>query len=430
MASCEPTSDPISVIGEESASIQAVRELKSDYELNSSNAVEVLGYTFEESFERVNVDFASQAGRYDIVMQYNFSLSSFVRNNYVYSLDELKAGTSDLSTEFESDIFPNVWEEVGYYYTNPQSPREGIAAVGYPFAANTMLLAYNRHMFEDQENKQRYFDLYGEELLPPTTWQKFEQIARFFTDPTRDTFGIAMHGSAGGWLYYEWTNYVFGAGGGVSQKLRGWEGDETIPITLYTAENVAATQMFVNMRQYNKGSFFDVDGTLQAELMKEGNVAMALMWVDYLYPAFADPQGKFGDQFGFAPIPGDKSMLAGGAYFINRDSNKANEAFRFVLWLMQKENQIKMLKNGLASPLRSVYKDPQVQDIPYIEALEASLERGVYFIEAGPDSDFIGQVVSEYVQKAWRGEMTVDQALAQAQQMIDNERPDIFSAIN
>lgn len=428
--SSKDASLPITVIGEDSANIQAIRALESEYEAATNQAVDIQGYTFEESFELSNVDFASHTGKYDIVMQYNFSLSSFVRNDYVYPLDELKAQAEGDSYAFESDIFPNVWREVGYYFPDPENPQAGAKAVGYPFAANTMLMVYNKPMFEDADNKQRYLDQYGEELVPPATWEQYKRLAAFFTDPAKNTYGVAMHGSSAGWLYYEWTNFAFGMGNGVSAKTRGWEGDAGTPITLNTPENVAATQLFVDLKPYNKGSFFDVDGTLQAELMKEGNVAMALMWVDYLYPAFSRPDGTFDKRFGFKAIPGDKSMIAGGAFFINKDSKDPQAAFRFVSWLLRKENQIAMVKTGMASPMMSVYSAPQVQDIPYIHALEASLKRAVYFLEAGPDSDLISQTVSEYVQRAWREELSVTEALSQAQQTIDSQRPGIFAAAN
>ncbi|NRB62777.1 MAG: extracellular solute-binding protein [Saprospiraceae bacterium] len=422
----------ITVIGEESANIQAIRTLKGEYESVKKQPVDILGYTFEESFEKANVDFASQTGRYDIVMQYNFSLSSFVRNNYVYPLDSLKiklSAISDTNFDFEADLFPNVWKELGYYYTDEKHPDKGIASVGYPFAANTMLMTYNKEMFEDELNKKRYQVLYGKELIPPTTWADYKQIAAFFTDKERNTYGVAMQGSASGWLYYEWTNFAFGMGDGVSRKTRGWEGGLNVPITVNTEKNIAATQLFVDLRPYNKGSFFDVDGTLQAELMKEGNVAMSLMWIDYLFPAFTDKNGVFDKRFGFTVIPGNTSMIAGGSFFINRKSRNPEAAFKFVTWLLQKDNQVEMVKNGLASPLKSVYSDPRVQGIPYIHALEESLERGSYFLEAGPDSDLISQTLSEFIQKAWKGDLTVPQALEQAQQIIDNERPAIFKAI-
>jgi len=267
-------------------------------------------------------------------MQYNFSLSSFVRNDYVYPLESLKAKISAPNSvfDFEDDLFSSVWKELGYYYKDPMNIEAGTAAVGYPFAANTMLLTYNKEMFEDETNKEQYEAIYGKELQPPTTWADYKQIAAFFTDSERGTYGVAMQGSAAGWLYYEWTNFAFGMGGGVSPKVRGWEGGLSVPITLSTEKNKAATQLFIDLRPYNKGSFFDVDGTLQAELMKEGDVAMALMWIDYLFPAFADKNGIFDQRFGFAPIPGNKSMIAGGSFFINRESRHPEEAFKFVTW--------------------------------------------------------------------------------------------------
>lgn len=419
----------ITLIGEDSSTIQSIDALKDEYEVISDLNIDVLGYTFEESFERTNVDFASGTGRYDIVLQYNFSLSSFVRNDYVYALAELREGRSDSLFYFEDDLFRNDWEEVGFYFSDPVERTDDIEAVGYPFASNTMVLAYNKEMFSNEDNQQLYREQFEKELAPPTDWNDYLNIARFFTSEQDNTYGVTMHGSAFGWLYYEWVNYAFGMGGGVMEKERAWQGDENTEVTINSPENIAATQLFVDLRPYNKGNFFDVDMNMQAQLFFEGNVAMAIMWSDVIYSNIANEDGSFDDRFGFTVIPGEISSLAGGSFFINRDSDHPDEAFDFILWLLQKDNQIEMTKRGLCSPRKSVYDDPAVAHIPYLPAVKESLERGVYTMEAGPDASLISETISEFVQRAWRGELSVEEALNSAQRQVDNQRPEVFRAI-
>ncbi|MEX1013593.1 MAG: extracellular solute-binding protein [Candidatus Paceibacterota bacterium] len=228
----------ISVIGEDSSTIQSIQALAPEYKEETGIDVNVQGYTFEESFDRVNVDFSSGTGRYDIVLQYNFSLSSFVRNDYVYQLEELKEDYPDSLFSFEEDLFRNSWEEVGFYYSDPANRNGETEPVGYPFASNTMVLAYNKEMFNNQLNRQRYREQYDKELAPPSTWNEFYDIAQFFTVEENNTYGVTMHGSASGWLYYEWVNYAFGMGGGIMDKERAWQGDQNRPVTINSPENI------------------------------------------------------------------------------------------------------------------------------------------------------------------------------------------------
>jgi multiple sugar transport system substrate-binding protein len=429
--SCQgPDNVKLTLLGEDSSTIHSIEALKEGYEKETGTSISALGYSFEESFEKANVDFASGTGRYDIILQYNFSLSSFVRNNYVFALDELKKDMPKERFKFEDDLFGNTWQEVGHYYAGGGTDRSKSAAVGYPFAANTMVLAYNKDMFSSAENQEGFKAKYGSELTVPRTWEEFHAVAEFFTDRDRKTFGVCLQGSASGWLYYEWTNFAFGMGGGVMDKQRGWEGgDRTTPLLLNSPENIRATEFYVGLKPFNKGAFFDVDMNLQARLFAEGNVAMAIMWSDIIYPTISAEDGTFDTRFDFTTIPGEVSMLAGGAFFVNRNSKNPGKAFDFVLWLLEKDNQIEMTKKGLCSPLKSVYDAPEVADIPYIQAVKQSLERGVYMAEAGPDSEMISQKVGEYVQRAWKGDMTVIEALNRAQAEATAERAAIFDAV-
>lgn len=427
--SCNNKQVIITVLGENSSNIQAMETLKLEYEKNTNVKIEFKPNTFEDAFNKSNQDFANKTGLYDIVLQYNFSLSSFVRNGYIYNIDELGMGIPESQKIFESDLFPNAWQEVGYYYKNPKKPTEGIIKVGYPFAANTMLLVYNKEMFENAVNKEDYKKRYNEELTIPTDWEHYKKVAEFFTNLDKNTYGICLQGAAGVWLYYEYCNFLFGMDGTVFEKQRGWEGDETTPILITSSKAIEATNFYKSLKPFNCGNFITIDATEQTKLMKNGNIAMSIIWSDYLYNFTFDENGKADIRFGFAPVPGNKSALAGGCFYINKQSKNPKEAFKYVMSLMQKSNQIALTKKGLCSPLKSTYDDPEVQKIPYSKALKTSLERGVYMFEAGPESDLVSQTLSNYLQQFWNDKLTAEEALAKAKADIEKGRVSIYKAL-
>lgn len=419
----------VTIIGEDSATMSAIAELKGEYEKQTGVKVNLVALPFEEALEKSNLDLSEGTALYDIILQYNFSLSSFVRNDYVYSLDELTKYVSKEELNFENDLFQADWEEVGYYYKDFKNPSLGKAKVGYPFASNTMLLVYNKAMFNDELNKTSYKEKFGTELVPPTNWEDFRNIASFFTNKDKNQYGVCIEGAEGGWLYYQWVNMLFGMDGKVMDKQRGWEGTENTKILLDTPKGIETMKYFESLREFNKGSFFDIDMYTQKELVKQGNVAMSLMWSDILYN-FIDLESNKESQFGFTPIPGNKSINAGGAYFVNKQSEHSEEAMKFITWLMQEDNQIQMIKNGLCSPRKSVYDAESVQHIPYLKALKTSLDRGVYMAEAGPDADLINQTITKYAQRVWRNELEPEEAMKLMQNEVEEGRKEIFSAIN
>ncbi|MDR3047416.1 MAG: extracellular solute-binding protein, partial [Bacteroidales bacterium] len=209
----------LTVLGEDSSNLQAMEVLKGEYERDNKVKIAFRPNTFEDAFNKANQDFKHHTGQYDIVLQLNFALSSYVRNGYVYCVDELLEMTNEQdNTSFQDSLlFQNAWKEVGWYYENPSNPQKGARKkIGYPFATNTMLLAYNKRMFEDPNKQKAYKVKYGEDLAVPTTWEQFRNVAEFFT--TSNTYGVCMQGATDGWLYYEYCNYLFGMGGSVFDK--------------------------------------------------------------------------------------------------------------------------------------------------------------------------------------------------------------------
>lgn len=420
------------VLGEDSSNLRAMESLKKEYEETEHIKIDFRPNTFADAYKKANQDFANETGLYDVILQVNFSLSSFVRHQYVYNVDSLikkyRLNQDSLSFAFEDNLFPNAWKEVGYYYRNPFDVKDTtIQKIGYPFATNTMLLVYNKEMFDNEEQKKCYKQKYGEELCVPRTWEQYRKVAAFFTNKAKKTYGVCMQGKADGWLYYEYCDFLYGMGGKIFEKQYGWQGDETTPIKINSSEAAKATEFYISMKPYNKGNYTSVGATEQIALMKEGNIAMAIIWSDYLYSFVYDEYGK--RDFGFAPIPGEKSPLAGGCFYVNKQTEHPKESMKYILSLMQPKAQVALANKGLCSPLKTTYEDEGVKRIPYSKALKESLERGTYMFEAGPESDAIMNIVTNYIQQVWNEEITVEKALDKMKSDIYKVRNNVYKRI-
>lgn len=414
------------VLGEDSSNLNAIATLAPSYTRQTGVGLSFDKSAFDVAYQKANQDLMQGTGLYDILMQYNFSLASFVNNNWVVNLDELQKSDPDLASKrsFESDLFANAWHEIGYYRKKGQSEEQ---AIGYPFAANTMLLVYNREHFENPGLKASFKRQFNRELVVPKDWVSFHELAKFFASTNTGIYGVAMEGAPGGWLYYEWATIANGMGGGVMHKDRGWDSDPSVVIKLDTPENVVATNLYVSLKRFNIGDFYSVSGAEQRQIMENGKVAMALMWSDYLWPLVQSPGGA---RFAFAPTPGEHSGLAGGTFFVNRMSRFKKEAAEFIVYVMQKERQVELMKKGLCSPLRSAYSDPTVlAAVPYARALYESLNRGKYFFEAGPDSELIQNVITNWVQKIWRGDIDSATGLRNATADLKDRRAQLFKRL-
>lgn len=431
MLSCKPESNKkkITILGENSSSIQALMSLEADYEKKHPDIdLEFKPNTFDDAFSKSSQDFANKTGLYDVVMQYNFSLSSMVRNDYVFRIDDLLKSVPADEKNFEKDLFPGQWRETGFYYKDGKTPSSGTIKMGYPFAALSVLLMYNKEMFQSATNQSKYKAKYGQDLQVPTNWEDFYKVAEFFTNKTENTSGVCLAGATGGFLYYEFMNFLYNMDGKIMEKERGWEGDENSKIYFDAPQTVKALSYYKSLKPFNSGNFTNIEQFEQMKVMKQGKTAMALVWSDILYPSLKTNDG-FDARFGFNLVPGTKSIALGGAFFINKQSKNPEAAAKYIVDMLQPATQIELTKKGLCSPLKVTYLNAEVKKIPYTDPLLNSLTRGGVVIDAGPDAGMISEVVTTYVQKVWAGELSPAQAATQAQQEIVKKRKDIYQTI-
>lgn len=414
--SFQSKSENIVIFGEDSSNLNAYSSLQDQFTEKTHIKLKFEKDTFEQSVQKADADFRNGKGYYDIVLQYNFSLAPYVRNNYVAEIQEVFSPSILNEKHINKSFFENALRETSYYYSNPHDPDSSVKQFGFPFAANTMLLVYNRDLFENKELRIKYKKETGKELIVPTEWQDYLTVAEFFSNSKSELKGVVMQGAADGWLYYELANYLFGMGTGTSTKLNGWE--ETKKLSIATEKNEEVLRYIKRLYATSSGDFFTVGASQQQDIMFEGKTAMALMWSDYVQPLASKESPKFG----FAPVPGRVSGLAGGAFYINRKSRHLQEASEFVLFALDPENQKKLIEKGLCSAMKTAYTDEVLVKVPYARALRDSLDRGIFMFEAGTDSEIISSALTTYVQKFIRGEITESEALKQAENEISTKR--------
>jgi ABC-type glycerol-3-phosphate transport system substrate-binding protein len=410
-------SSPVVVVfGEDSSNLKAYATLSEEFTTKTGVQLRFEGATFEQAVQKADADFRNGKGNYDIVLQYNFSLAPYVKNHYVAAIGDVFSPSVLSNSRVNELMFDNALRETCFYYSDPQDTNSAPKQFGFPFAANTMLLVFNRDLFENAELKRKFKEETGKDLLPPADWQDYLAVAEFFAKAQPGLKGVCMQGAGDGWLYYELCNYLFGMGSGTSTKKNGWE--EKAPITIASSKNEEVLRYCKRLHATSSGDFFTVGASQQQEIMLQGKTAMALVWSDYVQPLAANKAPRFG----FAPIPGKISALAGGAFYVNRKSRHLQAASEFILYALEPENQSKLIEKGLCSPLRTAYTKDVMARVPYAKALRDSLERGVFMFEAGSDAEIINSALTTWVQKFIRGEVSDIEALRQAQAEVETKR--------
>ena len=388
------------LIGEDSSNLKAIQALFDGFEQSSGLPVEAELLDFETMGKQADIDLSRQgSGRFDIVCQYNFALTPYVKNNYVLDVAALKKAAPGVDFAFESDILPNIWHELGYYAPANQ-PVSTARPIAYPFAANTMILVCNRKVLATPKIRSALDQAFGAGFTTPNSWEDLVRAALTISDADPFYKGIVLQGAAGSWLYYEWMNFLFGVGGKVMSKPWGWASDLETPLQLRSPKTAQAAKLYLALKPANAGDFFAVDAVQQRDIMLEGKTAFAIMWTDYI----PDLALKNREDFGFVPVPGRLSMIAGGSFFVSRKTSQPANVAALISYLMRPNIQKRLALTGLFPPTRTAMNDPDVLALPYMPAVRESHDRGVYMDEAGPDADVISTKITDVLQAAWKGE--------------------------
>lgn len=416
--SSEPKSS-IVILGEDSSNLTAYRTVAEEFKATYGIEVKFEPVTFEQLEQRADADFRSKNGNYDVILNYNFSLAPYVRSGFVLGFAGKNAPAALRSPRVVDNFFEGTLKETSFYYDPPTDTNSSPKQFGFPFAANTMLLVYRKDLFESEPIRDKFRQKYGRNLTVPKDWKNYLDTAEFFSNLDGDLGGVVMQGAADGWLYYEFANYFFGIGTGTSDKKSGWEES---PINLVTKENEEALRYSKKLLTYNAGDFFTVDALQQRKLMLDGRAAMAIMWSDYIPELVNQSSKQKKIEFGFSTVPGEKSGLAGGAFYINSNSRNPDASAQFILYVLSEDVQKKLITQGLCSPVRSAYTPEIRKTVPYADALYESLDRGSFMFEAGTDATITSNAITTFVQRYMRGEISEHKALVLAEQEIKAKR--------
>lgn len=300
------------------------------------------------------------------------------------SLADLSELAATLPEETVADFFPVLWA-----YGDWEGARYGL-----PWNLSMPVLFYNASIFRSLG------------LTPPTTWEAFEAAAARLT--TRNTTGYIDVAVA-----FSFEAMVSTRGG----RLVGEDGQPTFT----TPEAIDALSMLTRMAEQGHSiprSFGQVDAALIDFARTKAMMAIASI-------AFW-PQGeRFSVAFDVAaaPVPTGVSnevpvMGAELVTFKNSSAAERRGAFEFWKFLMEPENLKTWVEASYFLPVRRSalpLLEPWYEEDPSRRAALSQLENGILRPRTGAYAIWQGYL-EEALEKAVRGQMSPEAALAEAQQ--------------
>jgi sorbitol/mannitol transport system substrate-binding protein len=363
--------------------------------------------------QRVTTDIATKGGQYDVMTIGTYEVPIWAKLGWLLPLDNLG---EDYDVD---DLLPAI--------------RGGLTHEGQlyaaPFYGESSMVMYRTDLFEQA----------GLEMPEAPTWEFIADAARQLTDKSADQYGICLRGKAG---WGENTAFITATANSFGARWfdMDWKPQFDSPewketLTFYVDLMNDAGPSGASSNGFNEN----------LALFQQGKCAM---WIDATVAAsfVTNPaESVVADSVGFALAP-DNGLGKRGNWLwawslgVPAGTEKAEAAQKFIAWATSKDYlDLVAEKEGWANvppgTRTSLYENPQYQDAaPFAEMTLESIKAadpnnptvgevpytGVQFV-AIPEFQGIGTAVGQQFAAALAGQITVDQALATAQQLTERE---------
>jgi len=394
--------------------MEPLRELTEQF--TAETGVKVAYTTLPENDlrDKVNQEYSSQAGQYDLTSLSAFEVPIFSKNGWMAPLTDYVANDPDFD---QADVFPAFTKGL----TGPDGK-----LYGEPFYGESSFLMYRKDIFKEK----------GLTMPDNPTWDQVVDLAAKVDNAKPGMAGICLRGLAGWGQNLAPLNTVINTYGGQ------WF-DTDWNAKLDSPEVKAATQMYVDLLQ-KSGEPGAADTGVQ-ECINIVQQSQAAMYYDAtsiagLFEAKDSPiKGKMG--YVAAPVKETKNSgwLWTWAWGVPKSSKNPDAAWKFISWASSKKfEQTVADKYGWAkSPTgkrNSTYSNTGYTEATaaYYKQEKAALDAadptnpgvkpnpysGVQFVGI-PEFPDLGTQVSQQIASAIAGKISVDEALANAQKLAE-----------
>jgi ABC-type glycerol-3-phosphate transport system substrate-binding protein len=330
------------------AELQPIADL---YKKDTGTKVTFVELPYDGLYNRLNSEFSSGTVSFDVAALDSIWLPAF--KDAVSPLDKL------FTSAVKSDLFPALVKEANVDGTY----------VGMPAWTNSEILYYRKDLFEDPTQKANFKAKFGYDLVPPTTWQQYQDAAEFFTQPAAGLYGTDAKGAVE-------TEYLatLSQTGEKTMVLN----DAGTEVSLGDANSLKALDFYTGLQKYAPAGAAQLDWGGAQNLFNQGKTAMMRFWA-HAYRQIPKDASVYG-KVGVAPMIGGEGGVAGvpGAWYLSvaKASKKQQQGLDFVKFAYEHNEMSANTSLGLVAR-KSAFEKNQDQPgfenyKPLVETLDAT----------------------------------------------------------
>jgi len=353
-----------------------------------------------EHYEKLLVEMSQGSSTYDLLVLDALFIHQVIGNNWVQSVEDIKAKDSSLPTLEYENVIPDSLNFV----------RNDGKLFGIPLTFSTPVFAYRKDLFE------------AKGLSVPTNWDDYRKCAEALHSD--DVAGnILLLGGQDAHMSGDWATRLMGM-----TKL-GPTDDGVLdannqPIFNSEGQGVKAIQRLKEVLPFAPKGVQGFDYPDGISLFSQGKAAMFISWSD----VFAGLEnGPLKGKIGYAAVPSEKfqqRMTGGMSLGISVNSANQAEAYKFLDWMLKGEGYKLLLDNGEMNLVyKSQLEDPAVRKkLPSLNVYDDFKKRGTTTIACPPyraaNSVEVQRVLYEEILAAMLDRKTPEQAMADAESRV------------
>ena len=250
--------------------------------------------------------------------------------------------------------------------------RIGDAVLGVPYHDGPECLIYRRDLFEARNTRSRFYSRFHRPLEPPTTWEEFHTIARFFQSPGEGLYGTAFAAYPDGHnSVYDFLLQLWSRGG----ELFSGDGRPTFA----TAEAEAALAFYRAMLTDGGAvhpACLEMDSVAAGMRFAAGEIAMMVNWFGFATHAHTAADSAVRGLVEVSELPAGTggAPVSLNVYWIL--ALAAGSAHRELAWGFLRHTQTRAMDkltttSGAIGCRSSTWSDPEIRaEIPFYGRLE------------------------------------------------------------
>lgn len=280
-------------------------------------------------------------------------------------------------------------------------------------------LVYRSDLFHDSTVQEEFLRSHGRPLAPPTNWEEFEVVARFFTGRSKGLYGTVFAAFPDGHnTLYDFALQLWSRGG---EML-----DERGCPRLNSQQAIDAFDYYrrlVRDPAVCHPKSMELDSTQSGDLFLNGEVAMMVNWFGFAARSSREASPLAG-KVAIAAIPANPgippvSLSVFWALAMGSGSKNKELAWEFLRFVAAPEQDLNITRHGTVGVRLSTWRDPELQrKIPAYSEIE-QISLNARQLPIGPHMAEFASIIDSVVTRTLRSDVPTAVILESAQNEID-----------